>query len=143
MKRKKSFIILTVLIIAIIAISSIVGCSINGFEKDDFELEITSIRIDGNKVTVEAQLKNNSWRNGLVASSGLIHILYTDEEGKPDNWGIADILIYDWMRCKQTITRTCEFELEKGQYTIEAFSGFDCNNAKDHFYYRVEKVIEV
>ena len=143
MKRKKSFIIFTVLIIAIIAISSIVGCSINGFEKDDFELEIASIRIDGNKVTVEAQLKNNSWRNGLVSSSGLIHILYTDEEGKPDNWGIADILIYDWMRCKQTITQTCEFELEKGKYTIEAFSGFDCNNAKDHFYYRVEKVIEV
>ena len=143
MKRKKSFIILTVLIIAIIAVSSIVGCSINGFEEDDFQLEITSIRIDGNKVTVEAKLKNNSWRNGLVVSSGLVHILYTDEEGKPDNWGIASIAIYDWMRCKQTITRTQEFELQKGKYTIEAFSSFACNNDKDRFHYSVEKVIEV
>lgn len=142
MKRKKLFIILTVSIIAIIAVSSIVGCSINGFEKDDFQLEITIIRIDGNKVTVEAKLKNNSWRNGLVESSGLLHILYTDEEGKPE-WGIASILIYDWIICKQTITRTQEFELEKGKYTIEAISNFSCNKDKDLFYYSVEKVIEV
>ena len=134
---------MTVLIIAIIAISSIAGCSINGFEKDDFQLEITSIRIDGDKVTVEAKLKNNSWRNGLVVSSGLIHILYTDEYGKPDNWGIPSIAIYNWIRCKQTITQTYEFELEKGKYTIEALTAFSCNNDKDDFSYSVEKVIEV
>ena len=143
MKRKKPFIILTVIIVAVIVISGIVGCSINGFGNDDFELKITNIRIDGNKVTVEAKLKNNSWRNGLVVSSGLIHILYTDEDGMPDNWGIASIALYNWMRCKQTITQTCEFELEKGTYTIEAFSSFSCNNDKDDFYYRVEKIIEV
>ena len=142
MKRKKSFIVLTVIIIVVIAISSIIGCSINGFKEDDFEIAITSIRIDGNKVTVKAQLKNNSWRNGLVTSSGLLHILYTDEDGKPD-WAIASIALYNWIRCKQKITVTEVFELEKGKYTIRAVSGFDCNKNKSHFVYSVEKVIEV
>ena len=142
-KRKKSLIILSVVIIAIIVISSIVGCSINGFKQDDFQLEITSIRIDGNKVTVTAQLKNKSLRNGLVTSNGLIEIYYTDENGMPDNWASSSICIYDWIRCKQKITATYTFELEKGTYTITATAGFSCNNEKDDFVYKAVKTIEV
>ena len=143
MKRKKSFIILTVIIVAVIVISSIVGCSINGFEKDDFELEITSIRIDGNKVAVEAILKNNSWRNGMVVSGfSMIEVIYQDEE-QSINWGFPSIAKYYWIRCKQTIKETQEFQLEKGKYTIIAIVDFNCNKNKDTFFYKAETIIEV
>ncbi len=141
-KRKKVFIITVVAIIAVIALVSIVGCSINGFEKDDFEFTITSIRVDGNKVTVVAQLKNNSWRNGWVVSSGLIHIVYEDEGGNPE-WGITSIAINNWISCKQKITKTQEYTLEKGRYTIKALANFSCNNNKDKFHYIVEATVEI
>ena len=144
MKRKKSLIILAIVIIVVLTTSCIVGCSINGFKKDDFQFSITSVKIDGNKVTVTAQLKNNSLRNGFVTRSGLIYIIYTDEDGKPDNWAVASICIYDWIRFKQKVTETEEFVLEKGKtYTITAISSFSCNNSKDDFVYKVVKTIEV
>lgn len=143
-KKNKTFIILVVVAVIVLTVACVVCFSINGFKQDDFTLSITSVKIEGNKVTVTAQLKNNSLRNGWISSSGLIHMEYHDENGMPDNWGVASIYILNWMRCKQTVIRTVTFELnEKGKYTIEAFSSFSCNGDKDDFHYKAQKVIEI
>ncbi|MDE5755745.1 MAG: hypothetical protein K2I23_01495 [Clostridia bacterium] len=143
MKRKKSFIILTVLIVAIIAASSIVGCSINGFRQEDFQLAITDVRINDNIVTIDVEFKNTSWRNGLVVSGfNIIEVIYQDEDNSI-NWGFPSIAVYHWIRCKQKITETQEFQLEKGIYTITAIVDFFCNGDRDSFYYRVETIVEV
>ncbi|MDE5654134.1 MAG: hypothetical protein K2I46_00820 [Clostridia bacterium] len=149
MKRKNAFIIISVLIIVCISISCFIGCSSNGLNEEDFEISITNIQVKGSRVTVEVEFKNNSWHNGWIVSSGdsrrpstLINVIYKDENGEP-MWGVASIAVKHWIKGKQKITKTVEFQLEKGQYTITAIVDFYCNINNNRFYYFDEKVIEV
>ena len=142
MKRKSAIVLLIVLLFSIV-LFSFSGCSSSGFKQEDFQLAITDVQVNGNNVIVNAEFKNTSWRNGMIVSGfSIIEVIYQDEE-QSLNWGFPSIAKYYWIRCKQTIKETEEFQLEKGKYTIIAIVDFHCNKDKDRFYYKAETIIEV
>ena len=138
MKRINRFIIFAIVIIAVLF--SFCGCESAGFKQDDFEIKLISVEVDGNKVTVQTEFKNKSYRNGLVFSGDPLIEIYCNDENGESQWVYSSIGRNYWIICKQKRTKTDVFELEEGIYTIQAYVSLSCNNGKDLLSYSTETV---
>ena len=149
MKKKSVIIFVVVLIIAISIISCFSGCSSNGLQYGDFKLEITDVQVMYNRVIVSVEFKNTSWHNGWIYTGGepsrpstMIQFYSTDEIENPDH-AYTEHQVTHWIKCKQVINASHEFQLPKGTYTITVYADFACNDKNNHFRFLETVTVEV
>ncbi|MDE6275536.1 MAG: hypothetical protein K2M75_03250 [Clostridia bacterium] len=149
MKRKNVIILVTVLIITTSLISCFGACTSNGLKEGDFKLEITDVQVRNNRVVVSVEFKNISWHNGWIYTGGepsrpstMIQFYSTDEIENPDHT-YTEHKVTHWIKCKQVINASHEFQLPKGTYTITVYADFACNDKNNHFRFMKTTVVEV
>ena len=149
MKKKNVIILLTIMVIAISLLSCFCGCSTNGLLETDFELEITDVQVKNNRVVVSVEFKNISWHNGWIYTGGeasrpstMIQFYSTDEIENSDS-AYTNHEVTHWIKCKQVIKASHEFQLSKGTYTITVYADFACNEKSNHFRFTETTVVEV
>ncbi len=136
---KKRFCICAILILVILICVIASSCS-SKFDDEDFSIELSDVKVDGNNVSVSVIFKNNSFKSDVVIGTGaIVYIFYEDENGKPD-WCIPSIAVKHLIYAKQKIKKTEKFELPKGVYKVYGIADFDCDGKS--YYYETE-VFEV
>ena len=149
MRRKNVIILLTVLIITISLLSSFGACTTNGLQEGDFKLVITDVQVKNNRVIVDVEFKNISWHNGWIYTGGeaskpstMIQFYSTDDIENPDS-AYTNHEVTHWIKCKQVVKASHEFQLEKGTYTITVYADFACNDEANHFRFMETTTVEV
>lgn len=149
MKRKSVIIFVVLLTICVSTFFCLCGCSSNGLLETDFKLEITEVQVRNNRVIVKVEFKNTSWHNGWIHTGGepsrpstMIQFYSTDDIENPDH-AYTEHQVTHWIKCKQVINASHEFQLPKGTYTITAYADFACNDEANHFRFMQQITVEV
>ena len=147
--KNKIIILISVLIICVMMFSCLCGCSSNGLLETDFKLEITDVQVKNNRVIVSVEFKNTSWHNGWVYTGGepsrpstMIQFYSTDEIENPDH-AYTEHQVTHWIKCKQVINASHEFQLARGTHTITVYADFACNDKNNHFRFLETVTVEV
>lgn len=146
---KKRIILISVLIIGVLIFSCLCGCSSNGLSEADFKLDITDVQVRNNRVVVKVEFKNTSWHNGWIHTGGepsrpstMIQFYCTDDIENPDH-AYTNHEVTHWIKCKEVINASHEFQLPKGTHTITVYADFACNDEANHFRFLQQTTVVV
>ena len=149
MRKKTAIILISVLTVGVLFLSCFAGCTTNGLKEEDFQLTITDVQVKNNRVIIEVEFKNKSWHNGWIFTGGepsrpstMIQFYCTDDIENPD-CAYTNHEVTHWMKCKQIINASHEFQLPKGTHTLTVYADFACNDKNNHFRFMQTTVVEV